>query len=491
MSHRIRIVLGAVALAALTAPIGARAAGPAGACAPGAKGTDWPVYGHDNANSRAADGNGITAETAGALTQHWNFNVANQGGSGTIQSTPTVADGCVFFATDAGDVFALNADDGTFVWHTHYSVAETRLGGVISGAVAIDGDLALVDVSDAGHPFLAALDRTTGHELWRAVVDDRYGSFVIASPIPFGDGLVFVGFAGDEYAPEARGGYAIVNERDHSVSAHYTIPDADFAKGYWGGAVWSTAAIDADGHYAYAGAGNPASHDKEHQNTDALLKIDVDPASAKFGQIVDVYKGNSDQYFPGLDRQPVCQTDPDVTYGDAWSLTCVQFDLDFGASPSLFRDARGNTVVAAQQKAGVFHAVYADHMEQAWTALIGTPCFVCNSASPAVHDGNVVAVGTEPGQMLDLNADTGGYRWVSPLADAVHYESVSISDGVAFALDFFGNLNAVNLATGVPLLKHNLALDTGASALGTTSAGVSIARDQLFAPAGSFLVTYH
>jgi outer membrane protein assembly factor BamB len=462
-----------------------------GSCAGPHAGGDWRLYGHDLSNTRTQPQSTIDTTKAGSLAPAEVFNTANQQGSGNINSTPTVADGCVFFATDAGDVYALNADNLGIVWHDHYAVGQTRLGGTITGAISIDQNMALVAVSDAGHPFVAALDEMTGTEKWRSVIDDRAGSFVNASPTPF-NGMIFEGFAGDEYGPAARGGFAILDESTGAVLAkHYTIPDTDFDKGYYGGSVWSTPVVDTASGYLYVGAGNPASHNKEHQYTDALLKIDVDPArTATFGTIVDAYKGNVDQYYPGLDRQPVCRANPDVTYADAWSATCVQFDLDFGASPNLFTDPRGNVIVGDLQKSGVYHAVYTKGMEQAWTALVGTPCFICNASSPAMDGGAVFAAGSGSGQLAAMDRNTGGYRWLAPLMDLVHYEGVSVANGVVYVPDFYGNLNAFDESSGLPLLKRNMGQDAGTFVGGTTSAGAAIARDTVYVPAAGYLIAY-
>src|SRR5436190_1566255 len=106
MRRTIVSLLACIALAAVGS--GARAS--TGACAGSAPGGEWRSYGHDLSNSRTQpDEHAIGTLQAAQLQQAWIFNTASQAGSGSIQSTPTVADGCVFFATDfGGDVFALN-----------------------------------------------------------------------------------------------------------------------------------------------------------------------------------------------------------------------------------------------------------------------------------------------------------------------------------------------------------------------------------------------
>ncbi|HVL32532.1 MAG TPA: PQQ-binding-like beta-propeller repeat protein [Actinomycetota bacterium] len=459
--------------------------------APDHAGGDWRSYGHDLSNTRTQpDENVIGTTQAAALEPRRVFSATAAGGEGNFNSTPVIADGCMYVATDLGDVYALNADTFSLVWSAKFFVAQTRLGGVITGAPAVHNGALIVPVSDAGHPFVVALDQFTGEELWRTVIDDRPGSFTNASPVVF-DGMVFQGFSGDEYVPEARGGYAIIDADDGALlEKRYTIPDAEFGDGYWGGSIWSTAVYEPTARALFVGTGNPASHDREHRYTNALVRIDADRSSDSFGDIVDAYKGTVDQYYPGLDRQPACASKPDVEYGDAWSLTCLQLDLDFGASPNLFTDARGNVLLGALQKSGVYHVVYADTMQQAWTSVVGTPCFVCNAASPAVSGGRIFAAGSQPGQIIALDQKNGGYEWVTPLADFFHYESVSTANGVVYATDLYGNLNAIDAANGIPLLKRSIGNDVGGNVGGVQSGGVAIARNTVYAPAAGFIVAY-
>jgi hypothetical protein len=322
-------------------------------------------------------------------------------------------------------------------------------------------------------------------------VDTRTGSFINASPVLY-DGMVFVGFSGDEYADASRGGFAIVDQASGALLAHtYTIPDAEFDQGYWGGSIWSTGVVDTDTGYLYVGSGNPADPQKESRNTDAILKVDMNRSRGTFGTIVDVYKGTVEQYYPGLNHQPACDTEPDIDYGDAWSATCVQFDSDFGASPNLFHDATGNLVVGELQKSGVYHAVFADRMEQAWTAVIGTPCFACNAASSANDGTNVYAASVEPGQLVSLTDATGAYRWVAPLADVFQYQSVSLANGLAFVTDLYGTLSVVDTATGAVVAKKSLSADTnGDSTSGVGSGGVAIARHTVYVSAGGDVIAY-
>ena len=232
------------------------------------------------------------------------------------------------------------------------------------------------------------------------------------------------------------------------------------------------------GQTIYACGGNPASKDKESRYSNALLKIDLDTASPKFGEVVDAYKGNPDQYYPGLDHQPACETNPNV--GAVWSVTCLQLDLDFGSSPTLFRDKLGRLMVGDLQKSGIYHVIYADNMEGSWTAPVGPPCPACNASSPAATDTQVFTIGSPPGAIFSFDV-SGKTKWVAPIGDQAHYQAISTAGGVVYMMDGFGFLNGFDAVSGVPLLKRNLAQDLGAVAADpANSTGIAIARNKVY-----------
>src|SRR3954467_8632269 len=79
-------------------------------CAPAA--ADWPVYGHDLANSRSAGRDGPTAAQAGSLQQAWRFDAPN----GAFTGTPVVAGGVLVGAPNLGSIYALDAGTGKQLW---------------------------------------------------------------------------------------------------------------------------------------------------------------------------------------------------------------------------------------------------------------------------------------------------------------------------------------------------------------------------------------
>lgn len=468
------------------------------ACAPtaGVAGGDWSRYGNDLANNREQPAERvIVAADLAQLQMSWSHT-----GDGAYNNTPIVIDGCVYLASSSGTVSAHNADTGAQLWETTLEVGRAAFGGGLVATPAIFEDLVIVIVNTLGAPYLQALDRATGApvEGWPVVLDDQPLSMSNASPVvwsvPGGDaGLVFAGFSGHAGPgqPE-RGGYVIVDIATADVVAkEFVIPDEDFEAGYAGAGIWSTPAVDLEAGYAYAGTSNPHSPQLEHPRANSLIKIDIDQSRPTFGTIVDHYKGLPDTYFDGLADQPVCETYPDLFYLDRFSASCLQIDLDFGASPTLYT-IDGKQVLGGLQKAGVYHAVDPATMEPLWTRVVGVPCLACNAASPAAAGGDVFTAAGPPGQLFRLDGATGTQEWVGALNGATTYNPVTIANGIAYVLDGAGNLNGFETGTGAQVLKRNLSLDTGEfMGSAASSSGIAVARNTIYVAANSSVLAYH
>ena len=448
-----------------------------------APGGDWPTYGHDDANTRSQpQERSLPPAVAASLSPSWVFSTAAQGDTGVFNSTPVESGGCVFVGSSTGRLYALDARTGALVWSHQVPVATEGLGGTIVGAPAVVGHLVVLLVNQAGDgthgPYAVALDRSTGAQVWRSApvaTDDGY--YTNASAAVF-DGLLFFGFSPPEGAADGQGGFALLDARTGAVRAITdTVSRAHQKAGYAGGGIWSTPAYDPTSGYAYVGAGNPYSKQIEDVRTNAILKVDLDPARATFGRIVNSYQGNVDQYtetLQALTQTPACADTADQNFG-ADNPVCGQLDLDFGASPNLFRDRAGRLLVGDLQKSGVYHVAFADTMGKDWTALVGASCQLCNAASTATDGSSVFAEGTPGGLVTALAAPSGAVGWSSPVLDGVHYQGVSVADGVVYTFDGNGFLDAFDASTGLPVLHRPVGLDAGTSTANLTSAGIAVA----------------
>ena len=491
------IIMRRLMLAATSLALVATTLSPASAAIPGCAGPstggDWTSYGHDLSNSRNQPlENTIGPDNVMDLGADWAFNVADADADGSFQSTPAVSDGCVFLGTDSGWVFALNADDGGLVW-------KRQLEGGVFGMSVADGKLVAL-VNRTNEPYATALHLADGLDAWTPgqtpvpQVRDRLRTN--ASTVIYED-VVFMGYSVVEGDIEGHAGWMLVDLNTGEQLAHdYVIPEEDWDKGYGGGGVWTTGVVDDSGH-VFVGTSNPTSKKIEHRQHNAVLKIDLNrflddgvTPNPTFGAVVDNAKGNFDQYYPHLDRQPACRETGDQILYAGFSVTCVQLDLDFGASPNLFTNDEGQTLVGILQKSGVYHTFYADTLQLAWTQVLAPPCLQCNFSSTALHGDSIYGVGTPPSQMVAFEQHQGAYEWIAPVGDGLHHQAVSTANGVVYTVDSLGNLNAFDAELGLPLLKRPIALDAGSSTVALSSSGIAIARHTLFVPAGDDLVAY-
>jgi outer membrane protein assembly factor BamB len=466
--------------ATLIVSAGARAVTVPG-CEPPGPGGDWPIYGNtiDNHRNQTAE-QSIGVSNVGELELAWQVPMEDLS---TIHSTPTVADGCVFVGTNSARVLAINIRTGKVVWDTFIGGAGQGnyfVGAGIIGAPAIANGLVYVAVTAASDSRVVALDQVTGQIVWTSIIDSDSGGGVDASPVPF-NGMILQGYQGDESSNHSNPGWVILDGSRAGGGAilvkTHTIPPTDFAAGDRGGSVVGTPALDLARKLAFIGTGNPAS-ERQNPRTNSLLKVDLDPTHATFGQVLDQVRGTSDSYpFPGDTESPVCNTNLQWPIG---RYSCFEFDYNFLASPNLWADGKGRVLMGELQKSGVYLAVDTADMKPVWRATLALPCFACNLSSSAVDD-DAVYVATTGGNLYALNRDTGLPKWAVPLTGVFHYNGVSVANGVVYNVNDLGLLEAFDAATGRPLLVHPFALDNRMfnQDLGNSS-GLSIARNTVF-----------
>src|SRR5437763_4943593 len=507
-ARRATLVLSLLALAPVTA--GAASASPpsppqAPCTQPAPAGGRRPSYGRDLANSRNQAGETtIDGSNAAGLTPAWKFSTgAAPSGDAGINASPVVANGCVYTGATDGSIFALDATTGRLVWTAKQTATTPGTGGTIVGSAAVSGNevVFLIDETADGNgsgPYAVAYNKSTGALLWRSrPISTHPGFYTNASPV-IADGLVFAGVSPAEGDPTGQGGFGLIDARTGAiVKFTEVIPSADQAAGYAGAGVWSTPAVDTATGYAYVGTSNPYSKQQEHRYTNAIIKVDMSKSRPTFGQVVDAYKGNVDQYneaLLALRDTPACAETADQNVGVV-NPVCGQIDLDFGAAPNLFTDAQGHQLVGGLQKAGVYHAAYADTMEAAWKSVVGGPCALCNAASTAVGPTGVAVEGTPGGQLFSLARQDGAANWVSPVGDGEHYQALAEANNVLYVADSAGLLDIVDASTGVPILRRPVAADIGEpDTAALTSAGASVAEHGVFlattGTSGGWIVAY-
>src|SRR5947209_3027666 len=106
--------IGTAALAVVACMGFAASASATGACsaAPSARG-EWPVYGHDLANTRFQPReHGIVPSTVPGLGAAWVFKTSAFGDPSAFNTTPVIAGGCAFIGSALGNVYAVDMATG-------------------------------------------------------------------------------------------------------------------------------------------------------------------------------------------------------------------------------------------------------------------------------------------------------------------------------------------------------------------------------------------
>jgi hypothetical protein len=86
--------------------------------------------------------------------------------------------------------------------------------------------------------------------------------------------------------------------------------------------------------------------------------------------------------------------------------------------------------------------------------------------------------------MFSLDRSSGATKWVSPVVDGTHYQSVSTAAGVTWTVDGDSDLDGFRrlerAGTRAPAAERR----RGAAVTNLTGAGVAVAEDKLFVAAG-------
>ncbi len=484
-THRVSPLLAALAVALSMLSVGSSSA--ANACAtPEHQGGAWPSLNHDLHNTRSQpDETTIGPGNVAGLDVAWVYRATDHGGVGPFQATPTIGHGCVYVASGvtngSGGVFAFNADTGEPVW-------ETNVPGGALGTTVDDGRLYVGSYSPSFDLRAQALNADTGALEWRT---DRLtpegrrqdGEVIHASPVVF-DGMYFVavsrGVGEDARVPL----YFLDAATGAVLKRIVAVTESEHEQGFSGTGAWSTAAVDAVNKMLYVATADSEAFKSDHRYSNAILKIDADRHSPTFGDILGSYKGEGEHYVEGLNLydQPACEMFGDGRTGTSpsSSLTCLELDVDFGASVNLFSDDSGRTIVGALQKSGVYHAVDASTMGRAWRLPVSPPSPQGNASTSAV-DANGLYVTANPNSVLSVDRTSGLPQWASGSAtDAIRYQPMSVANGVVYTVSTTGTLTAFDASTGVTLWATSMAADIGAPCT-TQGSGVAVARNTIYA----------
>jgi polyvinyl alcohol dehydrogenase (cytochrome) len=396
---------------------------------------DWPVYGHDLANSRDAGSAGPSLSQVATLKQAWAF----KSSTGDFTATPVVAGGVLVAGNNGGWVYALNAVTGKMLW-------SRNVGQPINGSAAIDlaapgGALAFVPVAEVGSPQLLALSLKDGTVRWHKVLTNQPTSDTFGSPT-FSGGTVYIGTSGpNNDNSTARGTVTALDEASgRFVWQTFTVP-----RGHDGGGVWSTAAIDTATGFLYVGTGN-AYHQPAADTTDSMMVL-----NASTGKILKHFQGTAGDTFAANDPAGP--------------------DADFGASPNLIAGPSGQLLVGEGEKNGTYWALDRTTMQPAWHTAIGPGSAAGGILGSTAYDGTrIYGTDSADGQVWALGRD-GVVQWNSLDASTLDFSPVSTANGVLYSVSPAGFLMARDAKTGDVLNALSLG---GSSFGGVTAVGGAV-----------------
>jgi len=408
---------------------------------------DWPMYGHDLANTRSGGSAGPSATQVVTLSKTWRFDTKK----GDITGTPVLAAGTLVVGSNGGWVFALNSVTGKLRW-SH------RVDGPVNGSAAIvpdprarGGGLVYVAAAKPGRPHLVALRLRTGKPAWDAVLTSQARSDTFGSPVVWRK-TIYIGTSGyfgefTDPGGHARGSVVALDARTGKRRWRtFTVP-----RHHDGGGVWSTPAIDTRTGRLFVGTGN-AYHAPAANTTDAVLALD-----ARTGKIVRGFQ---------------------ATPNDVWTLADPTGpDADFGASPNLFRDAKGRALVGEGQKSGVYWALDRRTLKPVWRTRVGPGGASGGILGSTAYDGARIYGPNTAGNLVWALDRTGALKWVSKAVGPLNFGAATVSNGVVYVTDFNGVVTARDAASGLPLAQ----LPIGSPSFG----GVTVAGKAVFAAVGT------
>jgi alcohol dehydrogenase (cytochrome c) len=255
-------------------------------------GSEWTVYGGDQANTRYSMLKQIDTKTVKDLKVAWAFPLGVLEGQ---ETTPLVVGGTLYLTSPKGPkyVYALDAQTGALKWRYAPELPSDVFAavccGLVNRGVAYANGKVFVGRLD-GH--LVALDAATGKELWKAKVADYKAGDDITSPPTIVKNMVVIGYAGGEYA--IRGAItAYDQETGKEIWRTYTIPGAgEPGNDTWpsadaamrgGASVWLVGSYDPKLNLIYYGTSNPAPWAAHARGTD----------NSEYGRFTNLYSSST------------------------------------------------------------------------------------------------------------------------------------------------------------------------------------------------------
>jgi len=455
----------------------------------------WLMYSGSYSSHRFSPLKQLTPDNVSKLRPVW---VYQPPGTGSLESTPVVADGVMYVTSGPTMVAALDLRSGKPLWEWTRPIAASVLNlgfPRVNRGVAIREGTVYVGTLDG---YLVALDAKSGIERWTVHVGaNPTGHAITAAPLVVDD-KVIVGISGGEAG--IRGFLDAYDAKSgRQLWRFYTVPSpgepgSDSWPGdswvHGGGATWLTGSYDPALKLLYWGTGNPGpdwngdSRKGDNLYTSSLVAIDVETGRPRWhfqftphdvhdwdaNQIpllVDaeiggraralVVTANRNGFFYALDR-----TSGEFVYGTPYAKQTWAKGLDErgrpieipGMEPSdkgtlVYPSLQGSTNWSSPSYSPITSMVYVPVREMG-SVYYKTPA--------EYRPGTYYTGGSEKrldeeswGAVRALDVKTGKKVWDFALPSPPWAGVMSTAGGIVFSGSNEGNFYALDAASGKPL----------------------------------------
>jgi outer membrane protein assembly factor BamB len=232
---------------------------------------NWPAYqfgaAHGSYNPSAT---AITAANAASLVQAWKWVPAPPTMTGQpvaqLNASPTVYNGRIYIGAKTGVFYALNETTGAVAWQRFIGFQPkltcAAQGFVSTATVAPDpstGSPTVYVGAPTGEVY--ALDASDGSVRWSTKVvtpSSTVNDYFLWSSPAVANGRVYIGISSACDKPLVRAGVVALNQADGAIVGTYYTE----AAGQKGASVWSSVAVDPGDGSVFVSTGNPASKTK-------------------------------------------------------------------------------------------------------------------------------------------------------------------------------------------------------------------------------------
>jgi len=331
---------------------------------------EWPMFGHDGANTGYNPGASGPTEDVGAA---WRFQTGE-----AVTSSPAVVDGTVYVGSHDDNVYAIDADSGDEQWRFETGNDVRSSPAVVDGTVYVG--------SSDGVVYAIAAD--SGDEQWRFGTDEA----VTSSPAVV-DGVVYVG------------------SQDGIV---YAI---DAAEGTESWRFDAGAPVESSPAVAPTGSGTTDSGDSNAENGDSNGRDLAVFVGSDDGIVHALAAGDGEKRWEFDTGSPVAGSPAvadGVVYVGSQSRNVYALAADDGEGLWRFdtggavtgSPAIADGVVYVGSRSTIVYALDADAGETLWEFETGQPV----AGSPAVTDGTVY-VGSSDAHVYGIDAAEGTELW--------------------------------------------------------------------------------